>query len=148
MDKNYPKYDSYRNAIEQINAAISARFFLEAITIEESILSDRLLRFCRDYGFNTPLKRVTLGRELDHLKSRLQLLNEHEFSLLDELNQFWINRCECLHQISKSEPGEPTLDFTEIYTLAEQTAINGKLLVKEVGNWAAKYKRRQINHKP
>lgn len=45
MEKNIQKYDSYKYAYDQIRAAINARFYLEAITIEESILADRLYRF-------------------------------------------------------------------------------------------------------
>jgi hypothetical protein len=147
MEKNYSKYSSYRSAMEQINAAISSGFFLEAITIEESILTDRLLRFCRDQGFTGSADRITLGRELPFIRNNIQLMSEYGFTYYEELNLFWMNRNKCLHQIAKSEPGESTQDFAEMYILAEQTAKIGKLLVKEIGNWAARYKKMQINNK-
>ena len=40
--KNYPKYDSYRLAFKMIDDALKCGCPLQAITIEESILTDRL----------------------------------------------------------------------------------------------------------
>lgn len=45
MKKNLQKYLSYKEAWTRINKAIKAKYFLEAIVIEESIMSDRLISF-------------------------------------------------------------------------------------------------------
>jgi hypothetical protein len=139
MAKNMAKYNSYRWAMEQVNKGIAEGFFLEAITIEESILTDRLLLFYRQKGHNQKESYLTLGRILAFLKQNETLCKDNGIDFVDDLDQFWKNRNTCLHQIAKSEPGTATLDIEELTRLASTTAINGKLLVKEVGGWSGKY---------
>ena len=139
MAKNMMKYNSYQRAMEQVNAGIAAGFFLEAITIEESILTDRLLLFYRHKGTNQKLTNLTLGGILTFLKQDETLCKDNAIDFIDDLSQFWVNRNTCLHQIAKSEPGTPTMDFEELSRLANATAINGKLLVSKVGGWSRKY---------
>ncbi len=142
MEKNYQKYQTYKSAMEKINAAIEAGFFLEAITIEESILTDRLLRFCKNNRYSKSHDKATLGNELFFIRKKLiEQLDELGFNFLDDLDQFWSGRNICLHQIAKSEPGTPTQDFEEITKLAEKTAVQGKVLAGKVGKWAKNYKK-------
>jgi hypothetical protein len=47
MEKNMMKYNSYRKGMDKVNEGIAKGFYLEAITIEESILTDRMLLFYR-----------------------------------------------------------------------------------------------------
>lgn len=141
MEKNYQKGASYKNTYKQIDAAINAGYYLEAITLEESILTDRLYRFCRDHHYVKKAERATLGDELRFIKS----LPEGTFiieepNIISDLDTFWMNRNKCLHQIAKSEPGKPTIDFNEIYILAEETARSGSKIIKRIKRWAEKYK--------
>lgn len=145
MEKNHAKQQTYKYAFERIDTAIAVGFYLEAIPIEESILTDRLLRFCRDLGYSVSYDRATLGSEIKFLKEKSpEVLQTNDFTFLIELSDFWQQRNTCLHQIAKSEPGTPTLKFEELLTLAEQTAISGKTIVSKVGGWATKYKNRKI----
>lgn len=153
MEKNYPKYYSYKYAFEQINAAIQAGFFLEAITIEESILTDRLYRFCKDHGFKKKADRATLGDGVNFIKDlHANLLLSEEIDFIPDLARFWANRNQCLHQIVKSEPGEAPILFEEFIQLAKETAIEGKALEKRISKWAKKRKRRnqklELNAEP
>jgi len=145
MSANYPKYNSYRNAHEQIDKAIEASFYLEAITIEESILCDRLLRFYNDQRAGgdkkKDLMRITLGTEVAFLEKSAELRNNYSINFLNELSRFWESRNKCLHQIAKSEPGMPTENFEDLINLAKETAVSGKELVKMVSKWAMKYKK-------
>jgi hypothetical protein len=145
MEKNFQKYHTYRNAIDQINLAIDSGFFLEAITIEESILADRLYRFCKDNGYKTKADRATLGDEKRFLEGlSTDIKDSEQIDFLTELKEFWLNRNICLHQIAKSEPGEPTIDFEELTRIAKLTAVNGKQLTKKVSNWAQRYKTKTL----
>lgn len=142
MEKNYQKYQTYKSAMEQINAAIEAGFYLEAITIQESIFADRLFRFCKDNGYSRSFNRATLGEELKFIRNKkLEALEELPFQYLDDLDLFWSRRNICLHQIAKSEPGTPTQDYADFMSLAEKTAKEGKKLANKVSKWAAKYKK-------
>jgi hypothetical protein len=144
MDKNYPKHNTYQNAFAQIDSTIKSGFFLEAITIEESILTDRLLRFCRDHKYNGPFTKITLGGELGFLRGKEQLLKAHSISFIEDLGQFWGNRCTCLHQIAKSEPGTLPIDYGELTELAKKTAIEDINLANKMSNWAKKYKKKNV----
>jgi len=66
-EKNYTKYESYRFAFDQIDRAIKDGYFLEAITIEESILADRLISFLQLKGISAN-ERFTLGKCLIAVK--------------------------------------------------------------------------------
>jgi len=139
------KYNSYRRGMDKVNEGIAAGFYLEAITIEESILTDRMLLFCRRKGYNKELTRITLGGIITFLKQNEILCIDNGIDFIDDLSQFWENRNTCLHQIAKSEPGTATKDFGELSILANKTAINGKLLVnKIVGGWARKYREGKV----
>lgn len=143
MLKNMPKYYTYRYAIDQINKAIDAGFFLEAITIEESIIVDRLYRFCWDNGLTKSASQATLGTVETFIKripDEIQRVEQIDF--LEELDRFRQNRNTCLHQIAKSDPGEPTMPFEEFINLARSTAIEGKALMKKISNWSRRYKRK------
>ena len=139
MAKNMAKYNSYRWAMEQVKKGITEGFFLEAITIEESILTDRLLLFYRQKGHNQKEAYLTLGKILKFLEKNKALCQENAIVFFDELDQFWKNRNTCLHQIAKSEPGTATLDIEGLTMLASTTASNGESLVKIVGAWSRKY---------
>jgi hypothetical protein len=146
--KNYPKYSSYKNAFDHIKLSIDTGFYLEAITIEESILCDRLLRFCIENGYSRSADRATLGHEIAYIKDKLRNhLDEEGFTFLIDLESFWVSRNICLHQIAKSEPGEATQDFEEILGQAKVTSILGNQLAKKVTKWAGKYKLRHLDQK-
>lgn len=144
MPKNLQKYFTYKNAYERIDSAIQDGYFLEAITIEESILTDRLFRLCKDNGFSHSWDRATLGLELTFIKNKIESGLIKEFAFCSELDDFWRNRNVCLHQIVKSDLGAPTIEFSELIQLANLTAVAGKTLCQEVNNWVKSYKR--INH--
>jgi len=143
MNKNMPKYFTYRYANEQIAKAIDAGFFLEAITIEESIMVDRLYRFCKDNGLTRSASQATLGTVQKFIeKLPLEVQKAEQIDFLEDLDQFRCSRNMCLHQIAKSEPGEATIHFEDFEELARTTATDGLLLIKKISNWARRYKRR------
>jgi hypothetical protein len=43
--ENFKKYYSYKEAWDRITSSIEKEFYLEAVTIEESIISDRILSY-------------------------------------------------------------------------------------------------------
>ena len=55
---NHAKYLSYRLARDRMKAAIEADFPLEAVTIAESLITDRLLSFVNFHGAGFRGKRT------------------------------------------------------------------------------------------
>lgn len=141
--KNMKKRDSYALAHDMINEAIKAWCPLQAITIEESILSDRL------WSALNSQDRPRRGRHHDTLGDALRewkdtkgsdcliVLDEKASFSLKELNDFWEDRNELLHGIVKSFSGEaPSIEANQFRERAMLVAITGKNLVKEVQNWS------------
>jgi hypothetical protein len=130
-EKNYTKYYSYKIAFDRISDSIKSGFFLEAIAIEESILCDRLFPFARLGGIKKPIEKSTLGPIINAIKSR-----EDEIALpqdfLDKISRWGDSRNTCLHQIVKSNTGEPTIEIKKFLENAKNTAEEGLFLAKEI----------------
>lgn len=141
-EKNYTKYESYKFAFDQIDLAIEKGFYLEAITIEESILADRLISFLQMNGKKVNSK-FTLGGCFDPLKHF-----DCDFSIKDnedfrvELDHWWDKRNECLHAIVKSNRGDPTIEVEEFLEISRATALQGKFLSRRIADWVKSQKRR------
>jgi len=129
-EKNYTKYESYKYAFDQIDLAIEKGFYLEAITIEESIFADRLTSFLQLKGKKANT-RYTLGtclRSLQDFSSDFAIKESEDFR--EDLKIWWDKRNECLHAIVKSKKGDPTIEVDEFLGIAEVTANNGRTLAR------------------
>ena len=98
---DHPKYESYKEARARIAAARQGRFFLEAIAIEESIIT------ALDNEFP---EKFTIG----DIKDTAQDLND----LKDDRNR-------AIHAFVKSDPGTPTVDIQEFLLMAVKAAEQG-----------------------
>ena len=140
-EKNYTKYESYRFAFDQIDRAIKDGYFLEAITIEESILADRLISFLQLKGISAN-ERFTLGKCLIAVKNLDGDFSYKEFAdFRGNLKSWWDQRNACIHAIVKSKRGDPTIQVGKFLELAEETAIQGKTLSRKVSDWLKREKR-------
>lgn len=142
---NTAKYESYKLALRQVRKAIQSGYYLEAVTIEESLLSDRLWSTL-NVG-RSPQKRIpTLGDALEkwhptkldrngglpaqHKNARL-FAGEMEF-LYPALHEWWKRRCVLLHGIGKSPQGQAPEIRAEVFP--DEAAA-----VARFGLWAFRY---------
>ena len=141
--KNYYKFYSYRYAYSQMKKAIDQKFYLEAITIQESIITDRLLNFV----IRNNIKNISE----DELHKPIAYLNKlivhckpyyDDEILYNELNEFRYSRNNCIHAMVKSYPGNPTPKVSEFQKLAKETSINGKILTRRVDAWHTRMKKK------
>jgi hypothetical protein len=136
--KNKPKHLSYTKAWDRINAAIEADFNLEAITIEESIISDRLLSYVRGVDPSSKFhERSGLG-ELITLWRKLagsSLIKPDGSDLGKTTDEWRKKRNNAVHGLVKSAPGTPTMAPDDFFELARQAAQEGKKLAREIQNW-------------
>jgi glycyl-tRNA synthetase beta subunit len=124
--------------------AIEGKFYLEAITIQESIITDRLLNFV----IRNNIKNISeeelhkpiayLNKLIEHCKSYFEDVN-----LCNELNEFRKSRNNCIHAMVKSYPGNPTQKVSEFQKLARETSLSGKILTRKVDAWHTRMKKRQ-----
>lgn len=131
---SYQKYLSYRFAFQRMKESIEAGFFLEASTIAESVISDRLLSACNRKGTvsaNLPLSKLI----------NIAISVNPAVPTPESLHEWRIARNQVIHAVSKSAPGKSTLKVSEFMELAESTAVNGLKLARIVATWSKKVQR-------
>ncbi|MFT5834628.1 MAG: hypothetical protein ACI97N_002268 [Cognaticolwellia sp.] len=97
------RFELYKRAIQQFNQALEAGFFLEAITICESLITDRLESRCEELGKSMSFQ--TLGNLIKKLK-QIEIDLEVRNLVTNELDDWRKNRNTALHEIVKFEKGE------------------------------------------
>jgi hypothetical protein len=143
-DKNGAKYLSYREAWARIKLAGRHGFFLEAVTIEESIISDRLLSFL-EKRCGLELKDATKGNFNQIIQKWYAVaLERHEgnpaeieaLQVLNDRLQTWRSgRNEVVHGMVKSKArlGEDHID--NFLLAAKEHANSGEQLARDVDAW-------------
>jgi len=133
--KNVKKGESYKYAFERMPEAIEGGYFLEAITIAESIINDRLQSFVIGKDVKG---RGSFGDMIKGILNHVPKMDEETLSLVKRLKPWKDLRNECIHGIAKSHPGQPTIDVDAFHGRAEEVAESGYLLAKEVTAWHKK----------
>lgn len=137
---NKIKYHSYKAAYSRMNLAMKSGFYLEAIAIQESIISDRLLSFAVRSG-----QLVVTKEKLHSITfSKLIKISKVYFDnqkLVNDIENFRLQRNQCLHGFVKSFPGKPTIVVNDFMALLIQTSKAGKKLTREIDYWHKKMKR-------
>jgi hypothetical protein len=155
--KNRLKGASFTYAFERIRESINAGFSLEAVTLAESIISDRLLSYVQHHE-SLPENQDKLPKKhkpatektgLHDLIQRIKKMNEHPISIKDEkdlleaIDKWRVERNKCVHAAAKSQPGTPTLPLDQFLTQSEKSANRGSDLARLVCDWDKK-NRKQI----
>lgn len=141
--KNYYKFYSYRYAYSQMKKAIEGKFYLEAITIQESIITDRLLNFVIRNNIRS-ISEDELHKTIAYLNKLIEHCKVHfdDETIFVELNKFRISRNNCIHAMVKSFPGNPTQKVSEFQKLAKETSLSGKTLTRKVDAWHSRMKKK------
>lgn len=132
------KYLSYREAFSRINKAIDESFFLEAITIEESIMCDRIVSLLF-YNYNVMFSEADMATNktlLNNLIGRWKKKEPQTIKCKDykdlrlAVNEWRKQRNKLIHSMTKSFPGKPTSDIRDFMEDACIAAIQGKKLAR------------------
>ncbi|UCU92331.1 hypothetical protein [Hydrogenophaga taeniospiralis] len=144
VNGNGAKYLSYREAWARIKRARQESFFLEAVTIEESIISDRLLSFL-EKRCGLVLKNTTKGNfnqiiqrwfavAMDRHAGRPAELEA--LTVLNERLQVWRSgRNEVVHGMVKSKASHSADHIANFLIAAETHAHSGEKLARAVEAW-------------
>ncbi|MDU0112284.1 hypothetical protein RT723_04580 [Psychrosphaera aquimarina] len=115
----------------RITKAIKDGYYLEAITLQESIISDKLALFL------SHKKKQSDSKSLYELISLCLKINKLElFSKVDEWRK---KRNTTIHGLVRSTPFEKQLAITDFDNLAKDTALQGTNLVKKIQIWFDDY---------
>ena len=139
---NQAKYLSYRLAHDRMKAAIEADFPLEAVTIAESLITDRLLSFVNFHGagFDKPEKAMLVRVAEKAVKICQKITQDPQGQALAERAQSWAQeRNNVLHAIAKSAQGQgPKTPAESFLAVARDVAARGLALVKDIKSWHQK----------
>jgi hypothetical protein len=139
---NTAKGKAYALAYGMINTALENGCPLQAITIEESLLTDRQSSTLNAHNASkTPF--MTLNRALSEWKRQKargeSLFDDEMNGLLPQLEEWWDERNALLHGIAKSPCGQgPDIPAEEFVARAEKAAKEGVKLARKVSRWTQK----------
>ena len=136
MAANVTKGVSYTWAFARMKQAADSGYFLEAIAIAESVISDRLLSYIRSKGSKISVNQATVGALGKQLKERAFKTDDDAIMQLAADVQEWsCRRNVAVHAAAKSEPGTPTLPLTDFVRQARDAARDGRILARRVAKW-------------
>lgn len=125
------RYRLYRKAYARVKDAQETGFYLEAITIIESLVSDRLeSRLCH-LGVNVAFK--PLGKLIDGFKSKSSKESDLELRRLvaEDLDGWRGERNRALHEMAKLVEGEDA-DWDTRYDGLRAVATRGAALLRKI----------------
>jgi hypothetical protein len=136
------KYLSYREAWARIKEAIKAGFYLEAVTLEESIISDRRISHLVGIGAIKRQEKLHqypgLGGLISKWKQQETILDwtpADSCSLQTAVDDWRNRRNAVVHGMVKSHPGTPTEDIADFLELSREAVRCGEKLARAVCRW-------------
>jgi hypothetical protein len=128
-DVSQERYELYKAAFEWIAKSISKGFYLEAISLEESLITDRLESYLTwltktDFGFMTLGK---LQKEIDKHETDATLRQ----LVLDDLDQWRKARNKAAHEMVKIEDGKQ-ISWNDRMKVNQAVAEVGLNLVRKI----------------
>ncbi|MBR1924505.1 MAG: hypothetical protein IJ839_04420 [Ruminobacter sp.] len=142
--KNIDKFRSYAFAFSRINQAIENEFPLEAITMEESIICDRLRAYKEANGLSYK-NNDGLYKFLDDITKDLNNKDKyHDLSeLLTRINSWRDDRNKTIHRVVRTnKSGEsPDLSHRDFIPHAIEVAKTGSQLAREICTISKKLRR-------
>jgi len=142
---NKAKYESYREAFARIKAANESQFFLEAVAIQEAIISDRLKSHWGHLGKleKDKDKDPSLHGLVKLWKAETQGRNiEIKINLAELVDQWRVLRNQAIHGLVAT----PSVsDFLES---AEAAAKTGAVIARAVCDWhKGEVRKAKLNNK-
>jgi len=139
------KYDLYKGAINKANKAIKNKFYIEAISIYESLISDRLESRLQFKNINQPQNIKTVGRAAAALRNNESKTEQPIlYALYNEISTWAKDRNSAIHHLVKLSEEHELEKFNKRYKKYEKIALQGKDLFKKLKNEMDKQIR--LNH--
>jgi len=145
-EKNANKYFSYSEAWVRIKKAHGSGFYLESVTLEESIIADRLISFLVHVGeiqAESPVEKCSFGQLIKLWRKRVPNVIPAAYfpDLHSSVDKWRKRRNEVVHGMVKSMPGAQHRDVHDFLEEAEFISFQGKALAEAVSQWVERAKR-------
>ena len=128
----------YRNGIGRVERALREGFWLEAITLQESLISDRL-----EYLLShvTGQHRHTTLFDLLNRIDRDVPSDLVDSALMEKVNSWRKQRNAALHMMMKFSAKQDTT-WLERLAQCREAAWDGRIVMRQVDSWVRRTKRR------
>ena len=146
-ERQIGRYLRYKLAFERMDEALEQGWLLEAITLQESIISDRLLSTLREHG-----------RDLESFHSLKKLIAECRLivtgdsdrvsgDFFDELDRWRFKRNKCIHEFCKMDEYAHDSSSVQVFTETMiETARLGRELVDLAKEFSTLMKKRKQSY--
>lgn len=127
------RYEVYTNVWRRINAAMDAGFWLEAVTLAESIIADRLEARLAYLAGQSPdgRKVMTANQAVGQLRNGTDASNDSAMELYDRVRAWSDKRNSVLHELAKVFE-TTTDDWNSRYDSAKEVAEAGVKLARDI----------------
>ena len=133
------RHDTYRRLISRINESHTQGFYLESITLCESIIADRLEHRLNYLAQNTNTGAFVSGqtdfsfKNLGYLILEMKKFDSQAIALMDELDNWRIDRNKSVHEMAKIEENSAQTWEDKIIK-AHKVSSDGITLMKKIKN--------------
>ena len=141
------RQDLYIGATRKLKKANENGYWIEAISICESILCDRLEARISHLNRHTELARRhgTLGSLIKRLRSTEKIQGQENLhDIYNRIKNWSLLRNKAVHGAVKLTQGQEFLPFEKRYALLQAVAIDGRKLFNELKNEHDKIKRKNM----
>lgn len=126
------RYTRYRKVLRRYKEAMEQGFYLEAVTLMESIISDRLESTINHVSNNNhsylPLGKLIKLFDEKEIKGKI---SEDFLTIVKTISEWKNQRNKALHEMAKLDD-EPNQTFETLYDSAKQTAEEGYAIFRKV----------------
>ena len=136
------RYYTYRAVIERYQQAFQDKYYIECISLMESIIADRLESLANQISSSRNFSYKTLEKLLEFLRGKNQhnLLNDELLCCLDEIYSWKDDRNIAIHEMAKL-PDDLLELFQTRYCKLEDIAIRGYKLFRDLDNSIRRFRK-------
>lgn len=124
---------AHKQAIKNINKAIDAGFYLEAITLQECIINNSLFNYLRSK--KAEVRDSSFQKQISETKKVLNREGKQGLQLLGEVDKWRRSRNKAIHGFVESRIEELKTNQSAFAESSKKTAIVGAELCEKVLNW-------------
>lgn len=141
------RYDAYKSTIDQYHKAMEADFYIEAIALMESIISDRIESMLNAILKNDDNSFNTSGHLADVAIHNATITQCRPIvDVLAEIKEWSKKRNDAIHKMAKLShiEIEKSISFSDKYAALEEVAQEGYSLFNKLNNELKSARRKKI----
>lgn len=127
------RHDAYQAALTRVKESIKNEYFLEAITLEECLISNCLYNYLNNTG-STP-SNPSFNFLLIEIQKNAKSLDGSTVSLFKKIDSWRLNRNKSIHGFITTNSDALSQSHQSFQRLTETTAKEGEVLCESIVSW-------------